>query len=385
MRLNHLKLVNFRNYDNLDIGTKKRVIILVGDNAQGKTNFLEAVYLLAITKSFRLRSDADLVGEKDDFVRIEAEVVSQNRDSKIEVVLKKQENRGNIQKIIKLNGQMAPVRAILGAFSAVLFCPEDINLIKAVPGARRRFLDIVACKVNSTYCETLMGYNKILKNRNQVLVRINRGIGNHEELIFWNNELTQKGSFIIKFRQNMAQRLASLTKVYYNKIAKGAGTAPLPELNLHYLPSFHVSSKLDEEAISLRFRGELLKREEVEIARQQTLSGPHRDDFTFILGRKNIVFEGSRGEFRSAILSLKLSELDFLKENLGERPVLLLDDVFSELDRERKRRIAALVKNQQVFIATTDLKEIPSDLRRDALILEVEAGKIEKIKTQSVK
>jgi len=379
MRLNHLKLVNFRNYDVLDIETERRAIILVGDNAQGKTNFLEAIYLLAITKSFRLRSDLDLIGEKEDFSRIEAEGMGRKQGFKIEVVLKRSRKRGNAQKIIKLNGQMAPVRTILGAFLAVLFCPEDINLIKAVPSARRRFLDIVACKVSPTYCETLMEYNKILKNRNQVLLRINKGVGSHEELIFWNTELTRKGSFIIKFRQDMAQKLDSLAKIYYNKIAKGGGeTVPGAELSLHYLPSFHISPKLDEEAINLRFRGELLKKEEMEISRQQTLSGPHRDDFSFILGRKNIVFEGSRGEFRSAILSLKLSELDFLEEGLEERPVLLLDDVFSELDGDRKKHVAAQVKKQQTFIAITDIKEIPPSISKEALILKVKRGKITK-------
>jgi len=384
MRLRHLKLFNFRNYANLDVTTDKKVVVLVGDNAQGKTNFLEAIYILALTRSFRLRSDAGLIGEQENFSRVEAEGHGLGRDFKIEVVLKVAKGRERVQKIIKLDSRLASVREILGAFLAVLFCPEDINLIRAVPGARRRFLDIVACKVSHIYCQKLMEYNKILRHRNQVLIRIKKNIGKREELIFWNNELTDKGSFIIQFRQKMLQSLAALTKNYYAKIVSGEKKELWPELNLHYLPSFHIAADSAEEGLRLRFRGELLEKEGTEIFRGQTLFGPHRDDFHFILGHKNIISQGSRGQFRLAVLALKMAELEFLKTELGERPVLLLDDVFSELDAKRKTKVANLVRGQQTFITTTDLSEIAPDLRKDALILEVVRGKIETPPTRGV-
>ena len=384
MRLHHLKLVNFRNYANLDIATDKKVVILVGDNAQGKTNFLEAIYLLALTKSFRLRSDAGLIGGGENFARVEAEGRGHlGRDFKIEVVLKAAGRGERAQKLIKLDSRATSVREILGAFLAVLFCPEDINLIRAAPGARRRFLDIAACKVSHAYCGKLMEYNKILRHRNQVLMRVKKNIGKREELIFWNNELTEKGSFIIKFRQKMLQSLAVLTKDYYAQIVSGEENEPWPELNLHYLPSFHIAADSGEEGLRLRFRGELLEKEGTEIFRGQTLFGPHRDDFHFILGRKNIIDQGSRGQFRLAVLALKMAELEFLKTEIGERPVLLLDDVFSELDGKRKALVARLLRHQQTFITTTDLSEIAPDLRKDALILEVAGGEILKRKEES--
>lgn len=376
MRLEYLKLFNFRNYQNAEVKTGKRVVVLVGDNAQGKTNFLEATYLLVITKSFRLTREADLIGEDENFARVEARFRGQGKTSKIEVLIKKGADSQYIQKVIKLQGQVVTARRFLGTFSGVLFSPEDINLIKSVPGVRRRVLDIIACQVSSEYCTKLVEYNKIVKNRNQVLVRIKRGIGSKEELIFWNNELVDRGSFIIKFRQNLTSRLNKLIGAHYREIGEGREKEKI--LSLHYLPSFSSPASLEEERIRLRFKSELLKKERTEIERQQSTIGPHRDDFHFILGGRNIVYQGSRGEFRSTILALKFAELDFLEEELGERPLLLLDDAFSELDHRRKKRLAAMILGQQTFITTTDLGNIDAELLKKALVLRVQAGKIVK-------
>jgi len=375
MQLNRLKLVNFRNYKDAEVGALKRAVILVGNNAQGKTNFLEAVYILAITKSFRLRSDLGLLGPEAEFARIEARFESRKKDSQLEVIIKKgPKGRGSCQKIIKLDGLLAPARAILGAFLAVLFCPEDINLIKTVPSGRRRFLDILGCQISSDYCEKLVEYNKIVKNRNQVLLRIKQGVGSLSELVFWNNELVDKGSFIVKFRRNILRRLDVLARQYYNRIS-GEALSKKQGLNLHYLSSFHLKQGTDEEGIKLRFRGELLKKQKSEVDRQQTFIGPHRDDFNFLLDKRNVIYQASRGEFRTAILSLKLAELDFLEEELSERPILLLDDVFSELDAQRQKRIATLLERQQTFITTTDLSHIAPVLKRQALILRIKSGR----------
>jgi len=375
MQLERLKLVNFRNYKDAEVKTARRAVILVGDNAQGKTNFMEAIYILAITKSFRLRSDLDLLGPESEFARIEAQFESRKKAFKLEVVIKKNIKGGRRQqKTIKLNSVLAPARAILGTFLAVLFCPEDINLIKTVPSGRRRFLDILGCQVSSDYCEKLIEYNKVVKNRNQILLRIKQGVGGPGELVFWNNELVDKGSFIIKFRQEMLSELNLLVRRYYNQIS-GEDLSKGQALSLHYLSSFRLTKDLDEEGIRLRFRGELLKKQRNEIERQQTFIGPHRDDFHFFLKQRNVIHQASRGEFRTTILALKLSELDFLEKKLSERPLLLLDDVFSELDAKRQRRIARLLEKQQTFITTTDLRHIASVLKRKALILRIKAGK----------
>lgn len=384
MQLERLKLINFRNYPEIEISPSEKMSILIGDNAQGKTNLLEAIYLLAITKSFRGRREADLIGPPKEFSRLEAHCRRHQGDIlKIEIIIQKNKDSQYLHKEIKLNSESIPARAFLGSFLAVLFSPEDINLIKSVPGSRRRFLDIIACLVSAEYCSKLVEYNKIVKNRNQILARLKRRIGNKEELIFWNNELVNRGSFIIQFRHNLLERLNKLAQDYYQQINNNQKGRK--KLRLRYLPSFALSSNLEEEVLKLRFRSELLKKADTEIERQQSVIGPHRDDFHFLLQGRSIVAQGSRGEFRSAILALKLAELDFLEEELGERPLLLLDDVFSELDQKRRGRVSKIIQNQQTLITTTDLRYIPPDLKKKALIWKIKEGKINRIRPQKIK
>lgn len=384
MQLERLKLINFRNYPEIEISPAEKMSILIGDNAQGKTNLLEAIYLLAITKSFRGRREADLIGPPKEFSRLEAHCRHHQGDIlKIEIIIQKSKDSQYLHKEIKLNSESIPARAFLGSFLAVLFSPEDINLIKSVPGSRRRFLDIIACLVSAEYCSKLVEYNKIVKNRNQILARLKRRIGNKEELIFWNNELVNRGSFIIQFRHNLLERLNKLAQNYYQQINNNQKGRK--KLRLHYLPSFTLPSNLEEEVLKLRFRSELLKKENTEIERQQSVIGPHRDDFHFLLQGRSIVAQGSRGEFRSAILALKLAELDFLEEELEERPLLLLDDVFSELDQKRRERVSKIIQNQQTLITTTDLRYIPPDLKKKALIWKIKEGKINRIRPQKIK
>ncbi len=371
MQLLRLKLVNFRNYPEQNLEGMGKVVILVGDNAQGKTNLLEAIHILAITKSFRVRSDADLIGDAQDFARLEAQFSGRGKKRLLEIVIRAQKTAQKYQKVIKLDGKVLPARGILGEFLAVLFCPEDINLIKSVPGERRRFLDILGCQVSSFYCQKLVDYNKVIKNRNRVLLRIKLGEGHAEELIFWNNELVEKGSSIMIFRQKMVAKLNLYAKKYFRQIV--AARERQKRFTLRYLPSFQLTAD-SEEALRLRFRSILLQKEKMEVDRQQTIFGPHRDDLHFFLGTRNIVHHGSRGEFRSAILALKLAEIDFLEEGLGERPILLLDDVFSELDPQRKKNFARLVRGQQTFITTTDLQDIALAVRHGAQEFRVQNG-----------
>lgn len=372
MQLLRLKLVNFRNYPEQSLEGIGRVVVLVGDNAQGKTNLLEAIHILAITKSFRVRSDADLIGGAQDFVRLEAQFAGRDKKRLLEIVIRAQKTAQKYQKLIKLDGKPLPARGILGEFLAVLFCPEDLNLIKSVPSGRRRFLDILGCQVSAQYCQKLVDYNKVIKNRNKVLLRIKFGEGRVEELIFWNNELVEKGSAIMVFRQSMVGKLSLYAQKYFHQIVVSRDQQK--KFTLHYLPSFQVTTESEEEALRLRFRSILLQKERMEIERQQTIFGPHRDDLHFFLGKRNIIHHGSRGEFRSAILSLKLAEVDFLEEGLGERPVLLLDDVFSELDPKRKKNLTRLIRGQQTFITTTDLQDIAAVVRRDAQVFRVQNG-----------
>lgn len=373
MRLNRIKLNNFRNYKEADIKISKKTVVLVGNNAQGKTNLLEAIYILAITKSFRLRSDTDLIGPAENFFRIEAEFENNGKSGRLEIVIQAASRGAKQQKTIKLDGRVVPAREALGQFVAVLFCPEDINLIKTVPGGRRRFLDILGCQISPEYCQGLLEYNKIVKNRNRVLFRIKQGNGRPDELIFWNNELVEKGSRIIVLRRMMTERLNDYARKYFKSILDYPQKKKF--LTLRYVPSFHLADDLEEEAIPLRFRSALLQKEKSEIERQQTVIGPHRDDMQFILGDNSIVHYGSRGEFRSAILALKLAELDFLEEKL-RRPVLLFDDVFSELDPTRRVNVAHLINRQQTFITTTDLGHIDSRVKEKSQILRVQEGEV---------
>lgn len=367
MYLSSLQLQNFRNYKDFSSSFTNGLIILTGQNASGKTNLLEAIQLLSLSKSFRARSDHDLIYFNFDFAKILGAVQKNNHQTKLDITIDSLTSKN--QKTIKIDGLKSRAFDLIGELVTVLFSPEDLNLINSSPSLRRRYIDVVICQIDKDYCYSLAEYKKVLANRNQLLSNIKNGYSSKPELNFWNDKLIDLGSEIIVKRQQALKFFNSKLSKIYNDICDSKDQ----ELKLIYKPNLPIIKGSD---IKKLFKQELNNKYEREIYKTYTLVGPHRDNFIFQLNKKRLAIFGSRGEYRSTILALKSAELDFLEKSMGERPVLLLDDVFSELDENRRNHMYDLVSRQQTFITTADFVGLEVGFIREAQVLQIKNGEI---------
>src|SRR3990167_8426500 len=353
--LKSLSLINFRNYSKYSLDFAKTTI-LIGPNGVGKTNIIEALYLLSTCRSWRTNRDNECVRWDTDVARIIGRI--DNADKiEVEMVIQKTPTPEHPQtKLVKINDVKKKLTDILGRLPTVLFSPEEIHLIDGAPMLRRRFLDILLCQIDKKYTLALLDLAKIIRGRNKLLYYIKIGKSKIDELDFWDEKLVTLGSFIIKKRQGTTAKInEELTKKYQE--ISGMGES----LQLKYRPTVEPE----------QFAEILVAQREREIDNTATLFGPHRDDLVFLLENKDITTFGSRGEFRSAVLALKVAELEFLAKEKGERPLLLLDDIFSELDKNRRMHLAKIVAGQQTIITTTDLDHVEKSLREKARIVEL--------------
>ncbi len=372
MFLKKLELTNFRNFKKQSFNFSK-LNIISGPNGKGKTNILEAIHLLSCTKSFRTAKNSDLVLWGKDFTRIVADTTDAEKKFsakggpasswKIELILDLRPER--IQpKTIKIDGRKRKLFFVLGKLKTVLFSPESLDIILGSPQQRRRFLDFLISQQDSKYAKYLMYLARILKNRNAVLFRISQRGAGVEELDFWTKELVDYGSLIILRRGQLISYFNGIVPKRYQEIS-GKGQ----ELTIDYK---NKSFQLDISKIKKKFLGKLERVRDREILLQKTLVGPQRDNLTFKIDDKNIESFGSRGEIRSAILALKLTEVEFLtKKGSGDLPVFLLDDVFSELDEKRREYLSKMLFKTQTIITACDLRNISSILRKKAKIFKL--------------
>ncbi len=348
MFLKKLNLQNFRNYSNLSLELDNRPTILLGNNAVGKSNLLEAIYLLSTTKSQRAETDSELIKEEESFCIVEG--LLDTEQSEIDLEIGFQLIDGNLSKKIKVNG--IPRRAVdfLGNLPAVIFYPSDINMVTGSPSLRRWHLDLGLAQIDFDYKKSLTLYEQILTSRNRVLKSIKFGEGGMDELTFWTDELLKQGQVIRNKRKVFFEFVNILKK-------------PLGDFEFQYQESILSRERLEQYAGR-------------EIAAAATLIGPHRDDFKIIQNKKNLAHFGSRGEQRTATLAFKLAQLEFMAKSRNKRPILLLDDVFSELDAKHRKTILDIVKLQQTLIATVELEHIPKSFLDEARVLKVDNGKI---------
>lgn len=366
MHLKSLTLANFRNYQNFESDFKNSLIILTGPNASGKTNLLEAIRLLSLSKSFRARSDYDLVRWNMDYAKIRGNIKKNSAKLNIDITIEKTRKR---KKTIKINQIEKKAFDLIGELVTVLFSPEDLNLISSSPGDRRKYLDIVICQIDKNYCRALAQYKKVLQQRNQLLSNIKEGFSTKQELCFWNNKLVSLGTKIIIKRKKALIFFNKKLSTIYNEICDSKDQ----KLKLIYRPNLPLIKNISIPEI---FHQELQNKQDREIYKTFTLVGPHRDNFIFELNNNKLSIFGSRGEYRSAILALKATELDFIEKNLNERPVLLLDDVFSELDKKRRNHMFNLVTRQQTFITTADFIALEVGFVREAQIVKIKSGEV---------
>jgi len=369
--LKKIFLKNFRNYAREEVQFKEGINIFFGENAQGKTNLLESIYLLSMGKSYRAYRDQELVKWQEKEFTIKAIGEREKRTLTIEVSFSLEG-----KKIIRINEQeQKRVSSLLGLFNAVIFAPSDLQLIQGAPGERRKFLDLEISQVSPKYHYDLQQYYRSLQQRNNLLKSIREKKQNLDLLSIWDEQITDLGSKIIKKRIECLKKLAILAKLMHRKI-----TAQGETLELKYLSSLDVVEEKikEEQEIKDIFKHKLEKIREEEIYRGVTLAGPHRDDFSSAINGVDVKTFGSQGQQRTAVLSLKLAELEFIKSEGGEYPLLLLDDVMSELDKERREHLLKVVRNRiQTFITTTNLKDFPEEFLQEANLAQVRKGKIE--------
>lgn len=338
MIIESLDLQNYRNYELLNINFSDKTNILYGNNAQGKTNILEAIYVAGTTKSHRGSKDREIISFDKDEAHIKLIVRKNGIPHRIDMHLKKTKSKG-----VAIDG--IPIRRavdLLGIINIVFFSPEDLNIIKSGPAERRRFMDMELCQLDKLYVHNLLNYNKALLQRNKLLKDISFQPSLEDTLDVWDEQLVNYGCELIRIRRNF---INNLNDIIFNIHRKLSGDKE--ELILGYEPSV----KEDE------FKKELDISRERDIRQKLTGCGPHRDDMSFNIGEMDIRRYGSQGQQRTCALSLKLSEIELVKKITGDNPVLLLDDVLSELDGNRQNYLLDSIDSVQTIVTCTGLDE----------------------------
>lgn len=338
MIIKSLELENFRNYDTLSMEFDSGTNILYGDNAQGKTNILEAIYLSATTKSHKGSRDKDIVNFAADEAHIRTYVIKDGLENRVDMHLRKSKSKG-----IAINGQKIKKAAdLLGLLNVVFFSPEDLSIIKNGPAERRRFVDMELCQLDSFYLYNLNNYNKIVNQRNKLLKELFFHPELKDTLFIWDSQLVSYGSKIIERRKTFVSQLNEIIYDIHLKLSGGR-----EKLKIVYEPDVRMED----------FEKKLEGCRERDIKTKQTSIGPHRDDFSFLAGDIDIRKFGSQGQQRTAALSLKLAEIELVKKITKDIPLLLLDDVLSELDSSRQNYLLNSIGEIQTIITCTGLEE----------------------------
>lgn len=407
MFLKRLSLTNFRNYARLDVDVPTGSVLLVGDNAQGKTSLLEAVYFLATFVSFQADSDRQLINfiagrEPLAVARIVADFQRQeldhtSRDHRLEVRIIQETNGINggsrVRKEVLLDGVERKISEAVGVFNAVLFQPQTLRIIEGAPEDRRRYLNLTLAQAVPRYTAALTDYNRAITQRNALLKLLNERGGDPNQLTYWDELLASSGASLIYARIQAIKGLERLAARIHSQLTQGAEV-----LRLSYLPAYDplpkperqyalpIDAPLDRSGIPLEkiqqgFFESLERLHSEEIARGVTTIGPHRDELRFLANGIDLGVYGSRGQSRTAILALKLAEVAWLKEETGQWPVLLLDEVLAELDVQRRTDLLErLADIEQAVLTTADLEAFSKDFIRQATLWRIYAGQLEELK-----
>ena len=357
MWIKKIKINNFRNYKNQEINLEKNINIFYGENAQGKTNIIEAIFLSSMGKSFRAKKDKEMIMLGEEKSNIEIEYEKTDRDGKIKIEL------GN-KKIVYINGiKIKKLSELLGKVNVVIFTPDDINILKGGPQNRRRFLDIMISQLRPNYMYNLNLYLKTLEQRNNYLRQIREENKNENMLDIWDEELSNYAINIYNYRKEFIEKIKNKIKNIHSEITNNK-----EEIEIEYLSECNSKEKYLE----------LLKqRRKLDIIKGYTTKGIHRDDFNIYINKKELGIYGSQGQHRTAILSLKLSELNIVKDEIGESPILLLDDFMSELDEKRRKNFLEKINDVQVIITCTEKIDIEN---KEILVYNVKSGDVKKEK-----
>ena len=339
MYIEKIRLQNFRNYENLEIDLNKNINIIYGENAQGKTNIIESIFLCAFGKSFRTSKEKEMIKFNEEKSLVEAFYQKKDRDGKIKIEL------GN-KKQISLNGiKIKKLSELLGNINIVIFTPEDINILRDGPAKRRRFLDMMIGQLRPNYVYNLNMYTKTIEQRNNYLRQIKEENKPEEMLEIWDEKLAEYGEKVYIYRKEFIEKI-------YNKINEIHGniTDNKETLKIEFI------SNCDNKEKYLKL---LKERRKLDIIKGFTTKGIHRDDFVIYINSKEVNIYGSQGQNRTVVLSLKIAELNVIYEEIGEYPILLLDDFMSELDEVRRKNFLNNIKNTQVILTGTEKIDLP--------------------------
>ncbi len=353
MWISKIKINNFRNYNLQEINLEKNINVFYGENAQGKTNIIESIFLCSMGRSFRTNKDKEMIKLNSENAIIEIEYQKTDRDGKIKIEL------GN-RKNVYINGiKIKKLSELLGNVNVVIFTPDDINILKGGPQNRRKFLDIMISQLKPNYMHNLNLYLKTLEQRNNYLRQIREENKDENLLEIWDEKLAEYAVIISKYRNEYMEKIQEKIKKIHNEI-----TDDKEEIEIEYI------TECDNKE---NFLNLLKSRRKLDIIKGFTTKGVHRDDFVIYINKKRLDIYGSQGQHRTAILSLKLSELNIIEEEIGEYPILLLDDFMSELDQKRRNHFLEKIDNTQVIITCTDKIDIEN---KNILIYNVKDGNV---------
>lgn len=334
MYIKKVRLKNFRNYEEQEINLENGINIFFGDNAQGKTNILEAIFLCSIGKSFRAKKEKELIKMDKDLAKLEVEYEKSDRTGKIGIEI-------NDKKNLYINNiKQNKISEILGNINIVMFSPDDMEVLKGGPSKRRRFLNILISQLRPSYIYSLNMYMKTLEQRNNYLRQINIDNKKIDLLEIWDEKLAQYATNVFNYRNEFIEKIKSKINKIHNNITQNE-----EELKIKYISDCENKEKYIEE---------LRKSWDMDIKKGYTTKGIHRDDFYIYINKKLVNIYGSQGQNRTVILSLKLAELEIVYDEIGEYPILLLDDFMSELDLKRRENLLKSIINTQILITCTD-------------------------------
>jgi DNA replication and repair protein RecF len=399
MHITHLSLTDFRNFSRLDVDVPDGATLLLGDNAQGKTSLLEAIYYLAAFTSFHANSDRELInfiaGKSHLAVgRIVADYLRGGKSHRLEVRLIQEKNGANgairMRKEILLDGAKRRTSEVIGHFNAVLFLPQMLQVIEGSPSGRRRYLDLLLSQTIPNYAAALSTYNKAISQRNALLKLLSERGGDPDQLAFWDDKITLSGTILIEARIHAIHEIGTLAALTHSELTRGVEV-----LRLAYHPAYEpfpqqpgqialpLDAPLDRTGISKTeivegFQAALTEKRTEEIARGLTTIGPHRDELRFLANGIDLGTYGSRGQARTAMLAVKMAEVTWMKEKTGHWPVLLLDEVLAELDPQRRADLLArLAQAEQALLTTTDLDLFTEAFVQNAQQWHIQGGRLQ--------
>ncbi len=370
--MERLYLKNYRNIKEEDLAFNPTLNLFIGKNAQGKTNLLESIYLMGTGSSHRTKSDQDLIDWDADYFFLKASIIKRTREMTFSYGYNK------LKKEIKIdNNPLQKIGDLMGYINVVLFSPEDLQMVKGSPAFRRRFLNLEISQVNPYYYHNLQKYNQVVRQRNLLLKEIRANYAERKKkrdlLSVWDQQLVDLGSRLIKKRLEVIERLDILARLTHRKITDGR-----ENLKMEYKSVLGaIEEQTSREEIEIIFAERLKEDVDNEINRGSTLYGPHLDDIELFINEVNVRQFGSQGQQRTTALALKISELEFMKSEIGEYPILLLDDVFSELDSLRKSHLLEVIRDKiQTFITSTDADAV-NEIQSKYNLYSVTEGQVE--------